>query len=116
MFSSIRPLLGVGEVVCVCVGGICKIHCNLSLPRFPSEHFGKLFGLVMALSAIVSLLQFPLFKVSPESNAVYVSTMQGPFLASLCVGPLTRKVTQAGPIAQGPSRGRSKLAQEAWMC
>ncbi|XP_055988889.1 equilibrative nucleobase transporter 1 [Sorex fumeus] len=28
---------------------------------FPSEHFGKLFGLVMALSAIVSLLQFPLF-------------------------------------------------------
>ncbi|XP_051022599.1 equilibrative nucleobase transporter 1 [Acomys russatus] len=40
---------------------------------FPSEHFGKLFGLVMALSAIVSLLQFPLFKVSPESNAVYVS-------------------------------------------
>ncbi|XP_012884406.1 PREDICTED: solute carrier family 43 member 3 isoform X2 [Dipodomys ordii] len=28
---------------------------------FPSEHFGKLFGLVMALSAIVSLLQFPIF-------------------------------------------------------
>ncbi|XP_045153011.1 solute carrier family 43 member 3 [Echinops telfairi] len=28
---------------------------------FPSEHFGKLYGLVMALSAIVSLLQFPLF-------------------------------------------------------
>lgn len=54
---------------------------------FPSEHFGKLFGLVMALSAIVSLLQFPLFKVSPESNAVYVSmglaiflTLVHPFL------------------------------------
>uniref|UniRef100_F6QX81 Solute carrier family 43 member 3 n=1 Tax=Macaca mulatta TaxID=9544 RepID=F6QX81_MACMU len=28
---------------------------------FPSEHFGKLFGLVMALSAVVSLLQFPIF-------------------------------------------------------
>ncbi|XP_016042100.2 equilibrative nucleobase transporter 1 isoform X2 [Erinaceus europaeus] len=28
---------------------------------FPSEHFGKLYGLVMALSALVSLLQFPLF-------------------------------------------------------
>lgn len=28
---------------------------------FPAEHFGKLFGLVMALSAIVSLLQFPIF-------------------------------------------------------
>lgn len=54
---------------------------------FPSEHFGKLFGLVMALSAIVSLLQFPLFKVSPESKAVYVSmglaiflTLVHPFL------------------------------------
>ncbi|MEJ1278337.1 solute carrier family 43 member 3 [Cricetulus griseus] len=40
---------------------------------FPSEHFGKLFGLVMALSAIVSLLQFPLFKLSPQNIAVYVS-------------------------------------------
>ncbi|XP_031226723.1 solute carrier family 43 member 3 [Mastomys coucha] len=54
---------------------------------FPSEHFGKLFGLVMALSAIVSLLQFPLFKVPPESNAVYISmglaiflTLAHPFL------------------------------------
>ncbi|XP_037696568.1 solute carrier family 43 member 3 [Choloepus didactylus] len=28
---------------------------------FPSEHFGKLLGLVMALSAFVSLLQFPIF-------------------------------------------------------
>ncbi|XP_019479852.1 PREDICTED: solute carrier family 43 member 3 isoform X2 [Hipposideros armiger] len=28
---------------------------------FPSEHFGKLLGLLMALSAIVSLLQFPIF-------------------------------------------------------
>ncbi|XP_037378136.1 equilibrative nucleobase transporter 1 [Talpa occidentalis] len=28
---------------------------------FPAEHFGKLFGLVMALSAIVSLFQFPIF-------------------------------------------------------
>ncbi|KAM5248359.1 equilibrative nucleobase transporter 1 [Ctenodactylus gundi] len=28
---------------------------------FPPEHFGKLFGLAMALSALVSLLQFPLF-------------------------------------------------------
>lgn len=41
----------------------------------------------MALSAIVSLLQFPLFKVSPESKAVYVSmglaiflTLVHPFL------------------------------------
>lgn len=33
----------------------------LSLLRFPSEHFGKLLGLLMALSAIVSLLQFPIF-------------------------------------------------------
>lgn len=54
---------------------------------FPSEHFGKLFGLVMALSAVVSLLQFPLFKLSPQNIAVYVSmglaiflTLAHPFL------------------------------------
>ncbi|OBS76876.1 hypothetical protein A6R68_16677 [Neotoma lepida] len=54
---------------------------------FPSEHFGKLFGLAMALSAIVSLLQFPLFKLSPQNIAVYVSmglaiflTVAHPFL------------------------------------
>lgn len=29
--------------------------------RFPSVHFGKLFGMVMALSAVVSLLQYPCF-------------------------------------------------------
>lgn len=29
--------------------------------RFPSVHFGKLFGAVMALSAVVSLLQYPCF-------------------------------------------------------
>ncbi|KAI2657228.1 Solute carrier family 43 member 3 [Labeo rohita] len=29
--------------------------------QFPSVHFGKLFGMVMALSAIVSLLQYPCF-------------------------------------------------------
>ncbi|XP_018927677.1 solute carrier family 43 member 3b [Cyprinus carpio] len=28
---------------------------------FPSVHFGKLFGMVMALSAVVSLLQYPCF-------------------------------------------------------
>uniref|UniRef100_G3STK3 Solute carrier family 43 member 3 n=1 Tax=Loxodonta africana TaxID=9785 RepID=G3STK3_LOXAF len=28
---------------------------------FPSEHFGKIFGLMMTLSAVVSLLQFPIF-------------------------------------------------------
>ncbi|XP_012580507.1 PREDICTED: solute carrier family 43 member 3 isoform X2 [Condylura cristata] len=28
---------------------------------FPAEHFGKLFGLVMAFSALVSLFQFPIF-------------------------------------------------------
>lgn len=46
-------------------------------PRFPSEHFGKLFGLVMALSAVVSLLQFPLFtliKGPLQDDPLYVST------------------------------------------
>lgn len=43
---------------------------------FPSEHFGKLYGLVMALSAIVSLLQFPLFtliKGPLNNNPFYVN-------------------------------------------
>lgn len=52
----------------------------VSLPRFPSEHFGKLFGLVMALSAVVSLLQFPIFtliKGPLRSDPFYVSTVAG---------------------------------------
>lgn len=43
---------------------------------FPSEHFGKLFGLVMALSAVVSLLQFPLFtliKGPLQGDPLYVN-------------------------------------------
>ncbi|KAM8813958.1 equilibrative nucleobase transporter 1 [Rhynchonycteris naso] len=45
---------------------------------FPSEHFGKLFGLVMALSAIVSLLQFPIFmliKGPLQNDPLYVNVM-----------------------------------------
>nr|XP_044998019.1 solute carrier family 43 member 3 isoform X1 [Jaculus jaculus] len=47
---------------------------------FPAEHFGKLFGLVMALSAIVSLIQFPIATRS-QSDPLYVSV--GLLLASL---------------------------------
>lgn len=36
----------------------CKPLC---LCRFPPAHFGKLYGTVMALSAVVSLLQYPCF-------------------------------------------------------
>ncbi|CAK6449376.1 unnamed protein product [Pipistrellus nathusii] len=45
---------------------------------FPSEHFGKLYGLVMALSAIVSLLQFPIFiliKGPLQNDPFYVNVM-----------------------------------------
>ncbi|XP_053781676.1 equilibrative nucleobase transporter 1 isoform X2 [Desmodus rotundus] len=45
---------------------------------FPAEHFGKLFGLVMTLSAIVSLLQFPIFtliKGPLQNNPFYVNVM-----------------------------------------
>ncbi|XP_017536009.3 equilibrative nucleobase transporter 1 isoform X1 [Manis javanica] len=45
---------------------------------FPSKHFGKLFGLVMALSAMVSLLQFPLFiliKGPLQNNLFYVNLL-----------------------------------------
>uniref|UniRef100_A0A672M4A6 Solute carrier family 43 member 3-like n=1 Tax=Sinocyclocheilus grahami TaxID=75366 RepID=A0A672M4A6_SINGR len=31
------------------------------ISKFPSVHFGKLYGMVMALSAVVSLLQYPCF-------------------------------------------------------
>ncbi|XP_007952094.1 solute carrier family 43 member 3 [Orycteropus afer afer] len=45
---------------------------------FPSEHFGKLYGLVMALSATVSLLQFPIFtliKGPLQNNPFYVNVV-----------------------------------------
>ncbi|XP_070084781.1 equilibrative nucleobase transporter 1-like [Equus caballus] len=45
---------------------------------FPPEHFGKIFGLVMALSAIVSLLQFPIFtfiKGPLQNDPLYVNVM-----------------------------------------
>nr|XP_006214121.1 solute carrier family 43 member 3 [Vicugna pacos]XP_031546550.1 solute carrier family 43 member 3 [Vicugna pacos] len=45
---------------------------------FPSKHFGKLFGLVMALSAIVSLLQFPIFtliKGPLQNDPFYVNVL-----------------------------------------
>lgn len=45
---------------------------------FPSEHFGKLFGLLMALSAMVSLLQFPIFtliKGPLQDDPLYVNVV-----------------------------------------
>ncbi|XP_070343479.1 equilibrative nucleobase transporter 1-like [Equus asinus] len=45
---------------------------------FPPEHFGKIFGLVMVLSAIVSLLQFPIFtfiKGPLQNDPFYVNVM-----------------------------------------
>lgn len=53
---------------------------SLSVPSFPAEHFGKLFGLLMTLSAIVSLFQFPIFTLirGPlQNNPFYVSTGAG---------------------------------------
>ncbi|XP_054453605.1 equilibrative nucleobase transporter 1-like [Anoplopoma fimbria] len=43
---------------------------------FPSCHFGKLYGLVMALSAVISILQYPCFALvnGPlEGNPLYVN-------------------------------------------
>lgn len=37
---------------------------NLNSYRFPGRHFGKLYGLVMSLSAVVSLLQYPCFALN----------------------------------------------------
>lgn len=33
----------------------------IGLNRFPAQHFGKMYGLMMSLSAVVSLLQYPCF-------------------------------------------------------
>ncbi|KAL2097377.1 hypothetical protein ACEWY4_006584 [Coilia grayii] len=42
---------------------------------FPSHHFGKLYGLVMSLSAIVSLLQYPCFALvkALDGDPLYVN-------------------------------------------
>uniref|UniRef100_A0A9L0K6P4 Solute carrier family 43 member 3 n=1 Tax=Equus asinus TaxID=9793 RepID=A0A9L0K6P4_EQUAS len=45
---------------------------------FPPEHFGKIFGLVMVLSAIVSLLHFPIFtfiKGPLQNDPFYLNVM-----------------------------------------
>ncbi|XP_065151630.2 solute carrier family 43 member 3a [Paramisgurnus dabryanus] len=44
---------------------------------FPAHHFGKLYGLVMALSAVVSLLQYPCFALSKVlgGDPFYVNIM-----------------------------------------
>ena len=55
--------------VCVCV-------CS-----FPSCHFGKLYGLIMALSAVVSLLQYPCFALVKNvlgGDPLYVSDPPSP--------------------------------------
>ncbi|PWA18315.1 hypothetical protein CCH79_00018387 [Gambusia affinis] len=44
---------------------------------FPARHFGKLYGLVMSLSAVISLLQYPCFSLvrGPlDGDPFYVST------------------------------------------
>uniref|UniRef100_A0A8D0LB10 Solute carrier family 43 member 3 n=1 Tax=Sphenodon punctatus TaxID=8508 RepID=A0A8D0LB10_SPHPU len=54
---------------------------------FPLEHFGKLYGLVMGLSAVVSLLQYPCFSLIKgplNGNPFYVS-VQTPLSLPLCV-------------------------------
>lgn len=54
--------------------------------RFPPVHFGKLFGMVMALSAVVSLLQYPCFaliKGPLGGDPLYVSLKYCTFLFKL---------------------------------
>uniref|UniRef100_A0A4X2KDY1 Solute carrier family 43 member 3 n=1 Tax=Vombatus ursinus TaxID=29139 RepID=A0A4X2KDY1_VOMUR len=45
---------------------------------FPSQHFGKIYGTVMMLSALISLLQFPIFifiKGTLQGDPTYVSNI-----------------------------------------
>lgn len=61
--------LMVSHTLCFCY--------SVCVCRFPSCHFGKLYGLVMALSAVVSLLQYPCFalvKGALGGDPLYVST------------------------------------------
>lgn len=54
-------------------------HPFVSVSRFPSCHFGKLYGVVMALSALFSLLQYPCFALVKgllDGDPLYVSTQQ----------------------------------------
>lgn len=50
---------------------------------FPSCHFGKLYGLVMALSAVFSLLQYPCFALVKvlDGDPLYVNTFLWSILA-----------------------------------
>ncbi|KAI2668293.1 Solute carrier family 43 member 3 [Labeo rohita] len=42
---------------------------------FPARHFGKLYGLVMSLSAVVSLLQYPCFALNKVNIILTVLTL-----------------------------------------
>lgn len=59
---------------------------------FPLEHFGKLYGLVMGLSAVVSLLQYPCFaliKGPLKGDAFYVNIGFVVLMLLAFVNPLT---------------------------
>ncbi|XP_066467485.1 equilibrative nucleobase transporter 1 isoform X2 [Tiliqua scincoides] len=59
---------------------------------FPLEHFGKLYGLVMGLSAVVSLLQYPCFaliKGPLKGDAFYVNIGLVVLMLLAFVNPLT---------------------------
>lgn len=82
----------------------------MSLPSFPLEHFGKLFGLVMALSAIVSLLQFPIFtfiKGTLKNDPFYVSIVGRGMASSL----RPARTSRLGCLRGAPARGAPNLAE-----
>lgn len=56
---------------------------SLCVFSFPSCHFGKLYGLVMALSAVFSLLQYPCFALVKvlDGDPLYVNTFLWSILA-----------------------------------
>lgn len=74
--------------------GICWLYCpgfpplpSVCACSFPSCHFGKLYGMVLALSAIFAVLQYPCFalvKGALGGDPLYVSktTPTTPFLQS----------------------------------
>ena len=56
-----------------------KYHYNVTSARFPSRHFGTLYGISLSFSAAVVCLQYPIFQLMKSigyGNKVYVSEIK----------------------------------------
>ncbi|GFX15999.1 solute carrier family 43 member 3 [Trichonephila clavipes] len=63
--------------------------------RFPAEHFNRLLGIMSTVSAVASLLQFPLFlwEASSLQNVLYVNIFDSACLALAMIHPVLLVIT-----------------------